>query len=153
MWPTLCQTEAIVPYKLNIINISISVFCCSCWETGWRIAVGLTPWYRPILPALELQSPSFKPAMLPRPATHTKSQLRPSTHYSIRHTVKTAHRRMATPHSQMIRRIRPLRSGAHGEQRPVCTLTTGSRPCHWSYSYCCTFDHFVKGTSSSMWNP
>ena len=93
-----------------------------------RTAVGRTPWYRPTLPALGQQIPSFEPAMLPRPAMHTKSQLQPSTHYSSRHTVETSHRMMVTPLSQM---MRSLRSGAHSEQRPVCTLTTGSRPCHW----------------------
>ena len=55
---------------------------------------------------------------------HTKSQLQPSIHYSSRHTVKTAHRMMATPLSLM---MRSLRSSVHSEQRSVCTLTTASR--------------------------
>ena len=106
--------------------------------------------YRPTLPSLGQQIPSFEPAMLPRPAMHTKSQLQLSTHYSSRHTVETSHRMMATPLSQM---MRSLRSGAHSEQRPVCTLTTGSRPCHWRFSRWCTSDHFVNGTLSCMCNP
>ena len=115
-----------------------------------RTAVGRTPWYCPTLPALGRQVPSFEPAMLPGPAMHTKSQLQPSTHYSSRHTVKTSHRMMATLLSQM---MRSLRSGAHSEQRPVCTLTTGSIPCHWRFSCWCTSDHFVKGTLNCMCNP
>ena len=69
-------------------------------------------WYRPTLPALGQQIASFEPAMLPRPAMHTKSQLQPTTHYSSRHTVTTAHRMMATPLSQM---MRYSRSGVHSE--------------------------------------
>ncbi len=84
-----------------------------------------------------------------RPAMHTNSQLQPSTHYSSRHTVTTAHLMMAIPLGQM---MKSLRSGAHSEQRPVCTLTTGSRPCHWRFSCWCISDHSVKGTSSSMCN-
>ena len=59
-------------------------------------------------------------------------------------------RMMATPLSQM---MRSSRSGAHSEQRPVCTLTTGLRPCHWRFSCWCTSDDFMKGTLSCMCNP
>ena len=37
--------------------------------------------------------------------------------------------------------------------RPVCTLSTGSRPCHWTFSCWCTSDHFVRETLSCMCNP
>ena len=89
--------------------------CFSRWETGWRTAVGQTPWYRLTLP-VEQQTPSFELAMLPRPGMHTKSQLQPPTHYFSRHTVKTADwMTVVSRHSQM---VKSFKSGAHSEKRP-----------------------------------
>ena len=72
-----------------------------------------------------------------------------SIHSSNKRTPKTAHL-MTQRHCNQI--VRLSRNGAHSEQRPVSTLTTGLRPFPWSFSCCGTSGHFVKVTSSYTWN-
>ena len=80
---------------------------------------------------------------------------------NIKHQTQLAHTTTTKPAlaiSQLlvfnsVKHARNVDSSSSARHNRSREMTTGLRPCHWSFSCCGTSGHFVKVTSSCTWNP